>query len=88
VDTATSSNLSRQVLAAVLAAARQAHGEDVDEHVDPIAAGFDSISAVQMANVLEEELHVECTIVDVFDTTSLGELAELLVQRIDAASGR
>jgi hypothetical protein len=41
-----------------------------------------------MANVLEEELHVECTIVDVFDTTSLGELAELLVQRIDAASGR
>ncbi|MEE4541308.1 acyl carrier protein [Streptomyces sp. V4-01] len=88
MDTATSSNLSGRVLAAVLAAARQAHGEEVDASVDPIAAGFDSISAVQMATVLEEEFDVECTIVDIFDTTSLGELADLLVQRIDAASGR
>ncbi|MEC3993096.1 acyl carrier protein [Actinacidiphila sp. DG2A-62] len=88
MDTATSSNFSRQVLAAVLDAARQAHGGDVDADLDPISAGFDSIAAVEMAGILEEAFDVECTMVDVFDVTSLGELADLLVQRIDAASGR
>ncbi|MFJ3338673.1 acyl carrier protein [Streptomyces sp. NPDC086766] len=88
METATGNDLSQQVLTAVLAAARRVHHEDVDETLDPVSAGFDSIAAVEMASLLEEELGVDCTIVDIFDTTSLAELAALLVQRINDAGGR
>jgi acyl carrier protein len=88
MDTTTSGELAQRVLASVLATARDAHGKDVDETLDPIAAGFDSISAIKMASELEEELGVDCTLEDIFDTTSLGELATLLAKRVEAASDR
>ncbi|MFI9811252.1 acyl carrier protein [Saccharothrix variisporea] len=88
MDTAESDDLADRVLASVLAAARQAFRTDVDPTLDPIEAGFDSIAAMGMAGTLEQELGVECAIEDVFDTTSLAELADLLVQRIDAAGSR
>ena len=37
---------------------------------------------------LEDELGVDCTLEDVFDTTSLSELAALLARRADAAADR
>lgn len=88
MDASTTVDLKVRVLTAVLDAARQAFRRDVDETLDPIAAGFDSISAMELAGVLEENLGVDCTIEDVFDATSLAALADILVQRIDAAYGR
>lgn len=80
----TSDDLRNQVLEAVLDAGRQAFRQDVTEDLDPIAAGIDSISAMELAGMLEEKLGVDCTLEDIFDATSLGALADLLVRRIDA----
>lgn len=88
MDTATSSDLPSMVLAAVLTAARRVHSGDVDETLDLIAAGFDSLAAAELTTILEQELGVDCTLADIFDTTSLAELAELLVQRINEADDR
>jgi acyl carrier protein len=88
MDTSATVDLKVRVLAAVLDAGRQAFRQEVDETLDPIAAGFDSISAMELASVLEERLGVDCTLEDVFDATSLGALAEVLVRRIDAGGGR
>lgn len=88
MDTSATVDLKVRVLAAVLDAARQAFRQEVDETLDPIAAGFDSISAMELASVLEERLGVDCTLEDVFDATSLGVLADVLVRRIDAGGGR
>ena len=84
MDTSATVDLKARVLEAVLDAGRQAFRQDVDETLDPIAAGFDSISAMELASVLEERLGVDCTLEDVFDATSLAVLADVLVQRIDA----
>ncbi len=72
----------------VLDVAREISREDVSEDLDPITAGFDSISTMELATRLEEELGVDCTIEDVFETGSLAELAQTLAERIDRASGR
>ncbi|MEO6701178.1 MAG: acyl carrier protein [Jatrophihabitantaceae bacterium] len=88
MDTPTTVDLKVRVLAAVLAAGRQAFRQEVDETLDPIAAGFDSISAMELAAVLEEKLGVDCTLEDVFDATSLAALADVLVRRIDVGGGR
>lgn len=88
MDTSTPVDLRLRVLAAVLEAGRQAFRQDVDETLDPIAAGFDSISAMELAGLLEERLGVDCTLEDVFDATSLAALADVLLRRIDAGGGR
>jgi acyl carrier protein len=84
MDISTTDALRSQVLTAVLDAGRQAFRQDVTEDLDPIAAGFDSISAMELAALLEEKLGVTCTLEDIFDATSLGALTDLLVGRIDA----
>ncbi len=88
MDTSATVDLKVRVLAAVLDAGRQAFRQEVEETLDPIAAGFDSISAMELASVLEERLGVDCTLEDVFDATSLSALADILVRRIDAGGGR
>jgi acyl carrier protein len=85
MDGSATPDLKVRVLAAVLAAAGQAFQQDVAADLDPIAAGFDSISAMELAAVLDQELGVDCTLEDVFDAPSLGALADVLVQRIDAS---
>ncbi|WP_405392035.1 acyl carrier protein [Streptomyces sp. NBC_01102] len=55
---------------------------------DLIAFGFDSIEMIQLAGRLSEELGVTCSIEDVFETTSLGELARILEQRIEEIGAR
>jgi acyl carrier protein len=87
MDGSATPDLKVRVLTAVLTAARQAFRQDVDADLDPIAAGFDSISAMELAAVLDQELGVDCTLEDVFDAPSLGALADVLVQRIEAAGG-
>lgn len=88
MDTSATVDLKARVLATVLDAGRQAFRQDVDETLDPIAAGVDSISAMELASVLEERLGVDCTLEDVFDATSLAVLADVLVRRVDAGGGR
>lgn len=78
--------LKERVLTSVLATARSVFGRELAADVDPIAAGFDSIAALQLAAVLEEELGVDCTLEDVFDASSFAALAGVLAQRIDTAS--
>jgi acyl carrier protein len=87
MDASTTVDLKARVLTAVLDAGRQAFRQEVDQSLDPIAAGFDSISAMELASVLEEKLGVDCTLEDVFDATSLGALADVLYRRIDAGGG-
>jgi acyl carrier protein len=88
MDTPTTDELRPRVLTEVLDAGRQIAHQDVDETLDPIAAGFDSIAAMELAALLEEKLGVDCTLEDVFAATSLAALANLLVERIEAGGGR
>lgn len=87
MDSSTTADLKVRVLAAVLDAGRQAFRQEVDETLDPIAAGFDSISAMELASLLDERLGVDCTLEDVFDATSLAALADILLRRINAGGG-
>jgi acyl carrier protein len=74
------------VLRAVLAAAGEVAGlAEVDETLDPVAAGFDSVSIMELAARLEDELGVDCTLEDVFESASLAELAGLLTRRLAPA---
>lgn len=82
------SEFKQHVLTSVLASARSVFGRELGADVDPIAAGFDSIAALQLAAALEEGLGVSCSLEDVFDAPSFAALADLLVQRIETASGR
>jgi acyl carrier protein len=84
----TDDDLAQRVLTEVLGSARQVYSGEVDETLDPIAAGFDSFTATEMAVSLEDQLGVDCTLADIFDTTSLAELATLLADRVDQAGGR
>jgi acyl carrier protein len=88
MDTSTTVDLRVRVLAVVLDASRQAFRQDVDETLDPIAAGIDSISAMELSSVVEERLGVDCTLEDVFDAPSLAALTDVLVRRLDAGGGR
>lgn len=88
MNTPTTDELRPRVLTEVLDAGEQVSHRAVDQTLDPIAAGFDSISAMELAALLEEKLGVDCTLEDVFDATSLGTLADLLVDRIEAGGGR
>jgi acyl carrier protein len=77
---------SAAVLAAVLAAAGQVAAlPEVDETLDPVAAGFDSVAIMELAARLEDELGVDCTLEDVFDSASLAALADLLTRRLAPA---
>lgn len=78
--------LKERVLTSVLDAAGTVFGQELTADADPIAAGFDSIAALQLAAALEEELGVPCSLEDVFDAPSFAALADVLAQRIDAAS--
>jgi acyl carrier protein len=80
--------LKERVLTSVLDAARTVFGQELTADADPIAAGFDSIAARQLAADLEEELAVDCTLEDVFDALSFAGLADVLVQRITSARDR
>lgn len=86
--TTTQDDFAQRVRDEVLDAARQVFAGEVDDTLDPVAAGFDSLAATEMAVALEERLGVECTLADVFDMPSLGELAGLLAERVDRAGGR
>jgi acyl carrier protein len=88
MGTPTTDELRVHVLTEVLDAGERAFHQAVDQTLDPIAAGFDSISAMELAALLEEKLGVDCTLEDVFDASSLGALADLLVSRIEAGGGR
>ncbi|MFL6138294.1 MAG: acyl carrier protein [Frankiaceae bacterium] len=81
-------DLAEQTLGTVLDIARQVAQGQVDEGMDPITAGFDSIATMELAMRLEEELGVDCTLEDVLDSPSFGELARTLVRRLDAAGSR
>jgi acyl carrier protein len=72
----------------VLALASEITREEMTEDLDPVTAGFDSIATMELAARIEEELGIPCTIEDVFDSTSLAELARSLALRIDAAGVR
>lgn len=80
--------LKERVLTSVLDAARGVSGQELAANADPIAAGFDSIAALQLAAGLEEELGVDCTLEDVFDAPTFGALADVLTQRIDTTTDR
>nr|WP_202533263.1 acyl carrier protein [Streptomyces sp. SID4923] len=88
VDATTANDLSSKVLATVITAVQRVYSGEVDENLDLIAAGFDSLSSMELTTILEQELGVDCTLADIFDTTSLVELADLLVQRINEAGNR
>lgn len=77
--------LRERVLTSVLDTARSIFGQELTADADPIGAGFDSITSLQLAATLEEELGVDCTLEDVFDASSFAALADLLTQRIDAS---
>lgn len=76
-------NLKERVLSSVLEAAHTVFGQELAADWDPIALGFDSIAALQLAAVLEEELGVDCTLEDVFDAASFTALADVLTERIE-----
>lgn len=80
--------LKERVLASVLDAARNVFGQELTADADPIAAGFDSIAALQLSGDLEEELAVDCTLDDVLDALSFAGLADVLVQRISSSEDR
>lgn len=84
----TTVELKERVLTTVLEAARSVFRQDLAADLDPIAAGFDSVSCIELAGRLEEELVVDCTLDDIFDAVSFAALADVLVQRIDADGGR
>ncbi|MEV5606250.1 acyl carrier protein [Streptomyces sp. NPDC052299] len=88
MDATTANDLASKVLATVITAVRRVYSGEVDENLDLIAAGFDSLSSMELTTILEQELGVDCTLADIFDTTSLAELADLLVQRINEAGNR
>jgi acyl carrier protein len=80
--------LRQRVLTSVLDRARGVSGTEQAADADPIRAGFDSIASLRLAAALEDELGVDCSLEDVFDAQSFGALADVLVQRIDAASNQ
>lgn len=77
-------NLKERVLGSVLDAAHSVFGQELAADWDPIAVGFDSIAALQLAAVLEEELGVDCTLEDVFDASTFATLADVLTERIES----
>jgi aryl carrier-like protein len=84
MDATTKVELNQRVIATVLKAAERASGKDVDEELDLIAAGADSIAVMRMASELKAELGVDCTMEDIFDQAPLGALATVLAQRIES----
>ena len=72
----------------VVALAREIAEKDLDENLDPLSAGLDSIATMELAVRIEEELGVPCSIEDVFDTPSLATLARSLAERIEQAGVR
>ena len=83
-----STDVAERTRGLVLGLAREVSQEQVSEDMDPVAAGFDSIAAMELAMRLEEELGVDCTLEDVFDAASFAELTATLVRRIDEVGHR
>jgi acyl carrier protein len=81
-------NTAEHTMTTLLALAGEITRETITEDLDLLAAGLDSIGAMELAARLEEELGVLCTIEDVFDAPSLVDLARALTERIDVAGGR
>jgi acyl carrier protein len=85
-DDAAPAAAPRAVLEVVLVAAGEvADRPDLDENLDPVAAGFDSVAIMELAARLEDELDVDCTLEDVFESASLAALAGLLARRLASA---
>ncbi len=84
----TNHHLADRTRDVVLSVAREISSHEVNEDLDLISAGFDSIATMELASRLEDELGVPCTIEDVFETRSLAELAQTLAHRVDEASPR
>jgi len=83
-----SDNGAGRTLDTVLAIAVQVGGGELTAESDLIAAGFDSIAIIELATRLTDEFGVPCDIDDVFDATSVAELAAVLDGRLEGARAR
>lgn len=83
-----SDNGAGRTLDTVLAIAVQVGGGELTAESDLIAAGFDSIALIELATRLTDEFGVPCGIDDVFDATSVAELAAVLDGRLEGARSR
>jgi len=83
-----SDNGAARTLDTVLAIAVQVGGGELNADSDLIAAGFDSIAIIELAARLTDEFGVPCAMDDVFDATSVAELAAVLDGRLEGARSR
>jgi acyl carrier protein len=81
-------DITTRMTSAVLNIARAITQQEVDENLDPLSAGLDSIATMELAARIEEELGVPCSIEEVFETPSLAALGRTLADRADQAGVR
>jgi acyl carrier protein len=81
-------DITTRMTSAVLNIARTITQQEVDENLDPLSAGLDSIATMELAARIEEELGVPCSIEEVFETPSLAALGRPLADRADQAGVR